>query len=676
MRKLGFGLLAAAALAGTVFFGQEPLLAEEKAPAASAGATNDRPAWDDETLELFKRVPVQDGGRVKPLSTFADFTLLRVHGKRTYKDEAGKKHSATEWLLDCLFFPDYAAEIPVFRVQNDEVLDAVNLDHKGKKKRDTYSFAELAPAVDRIMQLGTEYQSIERGKRTPVQAQVVHLARNVNDFQRLIHFLDFARRTYPTGGDPELEALFDGSAQASFSNVLVHGSEIAALASQPHDHGDDGHGHGHGGASSYDNLYRALEIGASRAQVLALFPPGPDPEMKEWLSPFDVAQLSFGRGAELDTQIGALADLEAMVALRSDPAAFKQHAESFHKATSTLADERGEYRKVPIEVSYYKGDYFTRALVMFLLGFVAISLTWLAPRSKVLGKLAPWPVVAGCVLVAVGITMRCIIRGRPPVSTLYETILFITGTAVLVGLAAEWINRKRVALAMSSVFGSLGMFLAFKYETHEGVDTMPSLVAVLDTNFWLATHVTTVTIGYSAGLLAGFVAHVWLLGKLLGFKSGDSGFYKTVTRMTYGMLCFSLVFSVVGTVLGGIWANDSWGRFWGWDPKENGALLICLWQLAVLHARMGGYIRDRGLAIAAVFGGCVVAFSWWGVNLLEIGLHSYGFTSGAAYGLQVFYGIEAFVIVLATGHWLATRNATQAVPTQPPAPPVPPSPTA
>ena len=98
--------------------------------------------------------------------------------------------------------------------------------------------------------------------------------------------------------------------------------------------------------------------------------------------------------------------------------------------------------------------------------------------------------------------------------------------------------------------------------------------------------------------------------------------------MTYGVLCFALLFSVVGTILGGIWANESWGRFWGWDPKENGALLICLSQLAILHARMGGFLKPFGVAMAAIVAGCVVAFSWWGVNLLGVGLHSYGFTGG------------------------------------------------
>jgi cytochrome c biogenesis factor len=125
--------------------------------------------------------------------------------------------------------------------------------------------------------------------------------------------------------------------------------------------------------------------------------------------------------------------------------------------------------------------------------------------------------------------------------------------------------------------------------------------------------------------------------------------------MTYGILCFGLFFSVLGTVLGGIWANESWGRFWGWDPKENGALMIVLWELAVLHARRGDYIRHLGFAMACIVGGIIVTFSWWGINLLGVGLHSYGFTSGIQASLLVFYTIESFVLLMGSLVWLRER---------------------
>ena len=125
------------------------------------------------------------------------------------------------------------------------------------------------------------------------------------------------------------------------------------------------------------------------------------------------------------------------------------------------------------------------------------------------------------------------------------------------------------------------------------------------------------------------------------------------------MLCFGVIFATVGTILGGIWANESWGRFWGWDPKENGALLICISQIALLHGRMGGFLRDQGICMAAAFTGTVIAFSWWGVNLLGVGLHSYGFTSGVHTALWTYYGIQWGIVGLGAVTALAERSGAR-----------------
>jgi ABC-type transport system involved in cytochrome c biogenesis permease subunit len=128
--------------------------------------------------------------------------------------------------------------------------------------------------------------------------------------------------------------------------------------------------------------------------------------------------------------------------------------------------------------------------------------------------------------------------------------------------------------------------------------------------------------------LAGMLAMIYIIRgvftRSLAKPTADS-----LSRMTYGVVCFATLFSFVGTVLGGIWADQSWGRFWGWDPKENGAVLIVLWCAIILHARWGGFIRQRGLMIMAIFGNIVTSFSWFGVNMLGVGLHSYGFMDKA-----------------------------------------------
>jgi cytochrome c biogenesis factor len=124
--------------------------------------------------------------------------------------------------------------------------------------------------------------------------------------------------------------------------------------------------------------------------------------------------------------------------------------------------------------------------------------------------------------------------------------------------------------------------------------------------------------------------------------------------MSYGILCFALLFSFIGTILGGIWADQSWGRFWGWDPKENGAILIVLANAIFLHARWGGLVRGRGMAILAIFGNIVTAWSYFGTNMLGVGLHSYGFMSSAVFWLLLFIGSQLFFIgcgLIPTDSW-------------------------
>jgi len=129
-------------------------------------------------------------------------------------------------------------------------------------------------------------------------------------------------------------------------------------------------------------------------------------------------------------------------------------------------------------------------------------------------------------------------------------------------------------------------------------------------------------------------------------RSLDPATAQSLLRMTYGAVCFATLFSLVGTVLGGIWADQSWGRFWGWDPKENGALIIVLWNALILHLRWGGLVRDRGIVNCAIFGNIITAWSWFGVNMLGIGLHSYGFTEAGFKWLVIFAGSQLLIIGL------------------------------
>ena len=180
---------------------------------------------------------------------------------------------------------------------------------------------------------------------------------------------------------------------------------------------------------------------------------------------------------------------------------------------------------------------------------------------------------------------------------------------------------------------------------------------MLDTNFWLATHVVCITTGYGTTLLTGMMAHLYLVKKA---GRVNDGILRPLIGRIHTMTLIALFFTAVGTMLGGIWADQSWGRFWGWDPKENGALWIVLWLLWLVHGRLAGQLRTLALMVGTALVNIVVALAWFGVNLLSIGLHSYGFTDAAALGLGVFCLAELGIVSTVTGIiLLQQRSGTQ-----------------
>jgi ABC-type transport system involved in cytochrome c biogenesis permease subunit len=188
---------------------------------------------------------------------------------------------------------------------------------------------------------------------------------------------------------------------------------------------------------------------------------------------------------------------------------------------------------------------------------------------------------------------------------------------------------------------------------------MKQLQAVLDTNFWLATHVICVTLGYTSTFLSGLLAIIYVLRGVFS-SSLTKEQMKDHARMVYGIVCFAMLFSFVGTILGGIWADQSWGRFWGWDPKENGAVLIVLWNALILHARWGGVVRDRGVMVLAILGNIVTAWSWFGTNMLGIGLHAYGFMQSAQFWISIFMASQvmlALIGLIPLRYWASFADA-------------------
>ena len=609
-------------------------------------------AASDATLDALGRLPVQDGGRVKPLSTFAGFTLLRVNGRREVAN-GDDKLSPDAFLFETLMRPEVAATLPLFLVAEGAAIDAIGLDASAKKRRARWTFDELRPAVPRLFELAHEWGAVDPKLRTATQAQVVSLAQNVDTFLGLAGHLDFARVDLPLPQGGRFAALLgDDDGEVRYSQLVEHGAAFGDLYREL--------------ASSGDPLVReeladvdvtlrlAAEV-ARMAKTLTLLPPTGDAEARpEWITPNEVLMAALDGEAVGPEVLAALRGFEDAARATNDDEV-RTALLAVGAATRSRADARGELHSIDLERSYYAAKPLTWSTMLYILGFVGAAFTWLRPRSKIAHRATVALTFGGLAFLVAAITVRCIIRERPPVSTLYETVLFVTATGSLFALVAELIDRRRIAVSAAAALGVVGLLLAAGYERLDAQDTMPELVAVLDTNFWLSTHVTTITIGYAAGMLAALLGSAHVVLRLFRRRNAAPELFRSLTRMTYGTVCFGLLFSLVGTILGGLWANESWGRFWGWDPKENGALLICLTMTSILHGRMAGHLKELGIAVAAAFLGTVVAFSWWGVNLLGVGLHSYGFTSGISRALWSYYLLQWGVCALGAVVWYRER---------------------
>ena len=324
-------------------------------------------------------------------------------------------------------------------------------------------------------------------------------------------------------------------------------------------------------------------------------------------------------------------------------------AARFQKNESEMNNALLDYERVvsdlslnPIDVRKLKGetwmndaDLFVKSLAFYILSFLFIGISWMA-KPSFFRNISYFSLIIGFLIHGYGIVMRMYIMDRPPVSTLYESVLFVSFVLLLLAVLLEYFRKDGLGVFVGSVGGSILHFIGFSYAA-DG-DTLGMLVAVLDSNFWLATHVTTITIGYGASLVAGFIGHLYLIQNILDPLNNKK--LKSIFNNLFGITLVALFFTLFGTILGGIWADQSWGRFWGWDPKENGALLIVLWQLLMIHSRLAGIAKPSLFALGMGLNNIIVALAWFGVNLLQVGLHSYGFDDGVARNLYLFIFIE------------------------------------
>jgi len=298
-----------------------------------------------------------------------------------------------------------------------------------------------------------------------------------------------------------------------------------------------------------------------------------------------------------------------------------------------------------IEVHFNHFHPFGWSALFYGLSLLFYLLVWAIEKHK-LQLVAHGFLSIGFLLQVYGFAIRSYLTGHPPVTNMYETVVWVAfGTVIFAGLLTYFMKNRFLMLGGAMV-ATLCMIVADNAPVILDNSLQP-LEAVLRSNYWLTIHVLTITISYSAFFLAMALGDIGLLYYIRGEKKYVNEI-KSIAQSIYRSVQIGLAFIIPGIILGGIWADYSWGRFWGWDPKETWALIATLGYLAILHGRLVGLVKDFGMIASGVATFSLVIMAWYGVNyVLGAGLHSYGFGAGGIEYVSAFVGVHILLIIYA-----------------------------
>jgi cytochrome c-type biogenesis protein CcsB len=321
--------------------------------------------------------------------------------------------------------------------------------------------------------------------------------------------------------------------------------------------------------------------------------------------------------------------------------------QSFYQLLTTSTEEyisiAGD--NYQLELTLYKSHVFSIAMIFVLL---AIFLTVLLKNNKFGISMA----LIAIIIEIVGITLRVLVSGRAPITNMYETVMFSGFGALVISLFIMFYKKDKYFLLSGLGYNLLCLFM-MKFANNMLDESISPLVPVLRDNFWLSTHVTTIILSYAALALS------WILANIVLVKSMRGSIIKSEQRYYENLINTCVVVGVTllsaGIILGGVWADYSWGRFWGWDPKETWSLIVFLFYITLLHGRYTNWLNPKRYILSVAGGFMTVMMAWFGVNyILATGLHSYGFSEGGAIFLGSFFLIQTSFLVLAS--WKFSSN--------------------
>ena len=504
-----------------------------------------QPVADTRSLDLkqFGLLAIQEGGRRKPVDTFAREALIRITGRSTYTDQSGRKWQPNDFVLSAMLEThDWKSE-PMVLVSLGKLKEQLGLPATQRR----FSFTQLAGSSE-LQRITNEAHALKRAEKSLDRVQ--QEAMSVSD--RLA--------------------------------LLAHAMDGSAF----------------------------------------LVVPAPKTETDPWVDPPGWSKYySEDQFIPVQTQLQTLASTY----VNGDGFNFSRAAMKLRENLREMSPAiYPEDRQLRLEYLYNHFEAFYRAIWMYGIAFVVLFVAHLRKSRTALRNIGVVVAIAGLLFHASGIVMRCMIGGRPPVTNMYESIIWVSFAVSFFGMIFFARYRTSVYLLAALPVTLMALLLV-----HQMPIAMPSsidpLVPVLRDNFWLTVHVLTITLSYAAFALAMGFGHILLYR--YARNPAEARADQPMHFWLYRVLQLGVILLAAGTILGGVWANYSWGRFWGWDPKETWALIALLCYILTLHGRLAGWWTQFGLVVASVVCFLAVLMAWYGVNfVLGKGLHSYGFGLG------------------------------------------------
>lgn len=548
----------------------------------------------------FGSLPVSMGGRVMPMSSAAADVLKSFSGKSSAKID-GAKMSATKWLWTANAQPERAESAPLIRTDNRDLQKLLDADGRYVK------YSAVSQKYESLAETAAGKDPYAKSCRETIAA-ASSLGMSLNALGIKHPDAKSAKETLAIWRKAVADAESELSAAAKQKRRPDDSKLVAASA-----------------YLNYLNYLAKFERQNNNAVVKTVWDGG------EFKTPVQ---------AMLDRKLSERASKLLQSYAETLDAVSAGDRVALEKGLAEISQNLGDIPafRLRAEALFNAFDPFFAGLILYAFAFVCLALSkiW----SGKLGCAGGVFLTAGVVVHLAAMAARMYIQMRPPVTNFYSSVVFTGALAAAFGLFL-FAKKGSYLAALAAAFGGLLSLVVAVNLPYSG-DTMAMMRAVLNSNFWLTAHVTTIMIGYCGLFLAGWTASLRLVCNAFSKTNFGAETTKTADGV-YVLLCVCLLFTFTGTMLGGIWADMSWGRFWGWDPKENGALMIVLWTAGVIHCRLLKVCNDRFFLALAALGNVVVAWAWFGVNMMGIGLHSYGFTEGGWLWLIIFIFLQISV---------------------------------